>query len=188
MRSSVTVAFTPRVLESSACVNTLFTSVLGLLSHTQPGPSVRLGWCADMLLLSALQRSPALDCVLWVAVCASATTRLGTSIPHWPGGGDFILTSEWKLNRWSEVNHWSQRVAAATWGRTSAASGPYGVEKGRSFLLQLNKSPFALSVRGTALPPANLQPPGSCPKMCYKCWPLCLFHCCQSSLQTVPGK
>lgn len=114
---------------------------------------------------------------------------------HTAGNFYFPLTwrrwfhsNQWKLNRWSEVNHWSQRVAAATWGRTSAASGPYGVEKGRSFLLQLNKSPFALSVRGTALPPANLQPPGSCPKMCYKCWPLCLFHCCQSSLQTVPGK
>lgn len=58
--------------------------------HTQPGPSVGLGWCADTL--SALRRSPALGVFCSGSACQCHHTA-GTSVPHWPGRGDFILTS-----------------------------------------------------------------------------------------------
>lgn len=88
MRSSVMVAFTPRVLESLACVNT-FTSVLGLLSHT--ARSI----CEPRLVCWHPECSPKVPssgvCSAGGNVCHCHHTA-GTSIPHWPGRGDFILT------------------------------------------------------------------------------------------------
>lgn len=93
MRSSVTVAFTPRVLESLACVNTLFTSVLGLLSHTARSFSETWLVCWH----AAPQCSP--------KVPSSGLCSVGGSVcqcHHTAGNFYFPLT--WR--RWFHSNQW----------------------------------------------------------------------------------
>lgn len=122
MRSSVTVAFTPRVLESLACVNT-FTSVLGLLSHTARS----ICETAGVLTPRVLSKGPQ----LWGVFCRWQCLPLPPHSWHFysPLAWKRWFHSDWwRWNRWSEP--WSQGAAAATGGRTSAASGPCGMEKG----------------------------------------------------------